>query len=82
MNYLTSVFFTRSGSTSDPKTRGGSENLPGYTMEWYKSRQGSTRHPYSFVEDAPKSNESNVNMAYIAFAVVAVIVLIVVVVKK
>lgn len=83
MNLLSSVFFSgRTGSTSDPKTRGGSESLPGYTMEWYKSRQGSDRHPYSFVEDAPKINKSNVSMAYVAVFVVAIIVLIVAVVKK
>lgn len=85
MNYITSFFSKeRGGATSDPSGRGGSERLPGYSMEYYKSRQGSTRHPYSFVEDAPAptKNESNVSMAYVAMFVVAVIVLIVAVVKK
>jgi hypothetical protein len=83
MNYITSFFSKeRGGATSDPSGRGGSERLPGYSMEYYKSRQGSTRHPYSFVEDAPTKNESNVSMAYVAVFVVAIIVLIVAVVKK
>lgn len=78
MNLFSSVFFSgRTGSTSDTSTRGGSTNLPGYTSDYLKTRQGSERGlPKTVTEiiDSPAGGSDT--QQYAVYGLIAVVVVV------